>query len=123
MAWCSVRSPGWNRSSRENRADSRDRWKRALKAWLSELDRAALMLETWVLAKEKRHRRWERAPDAAKATLQQEAIPLSVTQLDFPNLCPFLLSPGSPGSEEGWKGDKLVAWPLSHLLLAAFQEC
>lgn len=67
LVWCLVRSSGYDRRIRKNRADSWDRWKRALKAWQSRLDWVALVPELWALAKEKRNRRWEKEPDAASA--------------------------------------------------------
>lgn len=39
-----------------------------------------------------------------------------------PVLWPFLLFPGPHGGEGQREGDKLVAWPLSYLFLAIFQE-
>lgn len=114
LVWRLGRSLGWRGSSREKRADSWDRWRRALKAWLSRLDRV-------VLATEKRHRRWERAPGAAKPPCSRKP-PRSVSHGWASLVSGRLLSPVPPGSEEGQEGDKLVAWPLSHLLLAAFRD-
>lgn len=47
---------------------------------------------------------------------------LRITQQGSPSFWLFLLFPGPHGREEGREGDKLVAWPLSHLLLAVFQD-
>lgn len=49
--------------------------------------------------------------------------PLSTTQQGLPGLWFCLPFPGPQGrEEEGREGDKLAAWPLSHLLHAVFQE-
>lgn len=88
-----------------------------MKDWLSRLDWVALVPELWALAKEKRHRKWEKELDATIPSYSQKP---SITQHGFPSLWPVLLLPGPHGSKEGREGDKLVAWPSSHLPFAVF---
>lgn len=80
---------------------------------------------TWVLAKEKRHRRWEREPDCRchpRAPLTQYHM-VGVPHSSSPFSCSLgliLISWWLAGGAAA--GAKLVACPLSHLLLAVFQE-
>lgn len=77
------------------------------------------MPELWALAKEQRHRKWEKELDATIPSYSPKPPGSASHSMGSLVSGPFLF-PGPHGSKEGREGDELVAWPLSHLPLAVF---